>query len=63
MNILLRTNKGEHIQFRANTLSIVNGRLSCDYISGNEQCRPYLTNKVPQQIVIKENNISQLLIQ
>ena len=63
MKVILRTNDGKHIEFKSNTLSIVNNRLRCDYLSGNDNCSPYLTNKVPQQIVIPQNNISQLLIQ
>lgn len=63
MKVILRTNDGKHIEFKSNTLSIVNNRLKCDYLSGNDNCSPYLTNKIPQQIIIPQNNISQLLIQ
>lgn len=63
MNIVLRTTENEHIEFKTNTISIVEGVLKAEYVNGNDNSKSYLIGKKPVQFVIKEKKISQMLIQ
>lgn len=62
MQLIIKTKNGEHLEINTNSMSIVENRLKCQFITGSNNTDKYVTPNEPKQFVINQNNISQLLI-